>query len=100
MDKVKAIVLFASPWSIRDENTGIVREGITVEYVMTGNLEPVINEDGSMGCRCVKESIDINDAKQIVKVPGIYEMTYGYTVRRGKPVMKLKGMKFISEVKI
>lgn len=98
MEKVKAIVLCTNPWSIHDENSGMVREGITVEYVMTDNLSPVTNEDGSMGYRCVKESININNAKQIVKVPGLYEMTYGYTVRMGKPVMKLQGIKFVSEV--
>lgn len=98
MDKVKAIVLFANPWRMTDENTGIEREGITLEYVMSENLAPVTNEDGSMGYRHVKESININNAKQIVKVPGLYEMTYGYTVRMGKPVMKLQGIKFLSEV--
>ena len=48
MDKVKAIVTFANPWSIQDEITGITREGISVEYVMTDKLNPVTNEDGSM----------------------------------------------------
>lgn len=98
MNKVKAIVLFANPWSMQDEITGIVREGIAVEYVMTDNLSPVINEDGSMGYRNVKESINVHNKVQIVKVPGIYEMTYGYTIKRGKPVMKLAEMKFLSEV--
>lgn len=98
MDKVKAIVTFASPWSMQDEMTGILREGITIEYVMTDNLNPVTNEDGSMGYRQVKESINIQNAKQIVKVPGIYEMIYGYTVRRGKPILKLQELKFVSEV--
>lgn len=98
MNKVKAIVLFANPWRMQDEMTGKVREGITVEYVMTDNLDPVTNEDGSMGYRHVKESINIHNAKQIVKVPGIYEMNYGYTIKRGKPVMMLAEMKFLSEV--
>lgn len=100
MNKVKAIVTFASPWSMQDEMTGITREGITVEYVMTDKLNPVTNEDGSMGYRQVKESINIQNAKQIVKVPGIYEMTYGYQIRRGKPVMKLQELKFVSEVEV
>lgn len=98
MDKVKAIVLFANPWKMQDEITGIVKEGITLEYVMTDNLSPVKNEDGSMGYRHVKESININNGKQIVKVPGIYEMTYGYTIKRGKPFMKLMSVEFMSEV--
>jgi hypothetical protein len=65
---------------------------------MTDKLTPLTNEDGSKGYRLVQESINIQNVKQIVKVPGIYEMTYGYTIRRGKPILKLQEIKFISEV--
>ena len=98
MDKVKAIVTFASPWRMEDEINGTVREGLTVHYLMTDTLKPLENEDGSMGYRQVQESVHIQNAKNIVKVPGIYEMQYGYTVRRGKPILKLQELKFISEV--
>jgi hypothetical protein len=97
-DKVKAIVTFAFPWRMEDEINGTVREGLTVHYLMTDKLTPLTNEDGSKGYRLVQESINIQNVKQIVKVPGIYEMTYGYTIRRGKPMMKLQEIKFISEV--
>ena len=99
MEQIKAIVLFANPWSMQDEKTGQMREGITVEYVMADNLSPVTNEDGSVGHRVVRESMNINNAPQIIKVPGIYEMTYGFNIRKGKPVMKLMGMQFVSEYK-
>lgn len=99
MEQVKAIVLFANPWRMQDEKTGQMREGITVEYVMADNLSPVTNEDGSVGHRVVRESMNINNAPQIIKVPGIYEMTYGFNIRKGKPVMKLMGMQFVSEYK-
>lgn len=98
MDKVKAIVLFANCWNMIDESTGLIREGLTLEYIISDNLSPVRNEDGSLGYRHIKESINIDNSKQIIKVPGIYEMTFGYTVRKGKPVMKLQEIKFISEV--
>lgn len=98
MDKVKAIVTFAFPWRMEDEINGTVREGLTVHYLMTDSLAPLENEDGSMGYRQVQESVHIQNAKNIVKVPGIYEMKFGYTVRRGKPIMKLQELKFVSEV--
>lgn len=97
MEKVKAIVLFANPWRI-EERTGIVREGISIEYIISDNLLSVANEDGSLGYRVVKESININNAKQIVKVPGIYEITYGFTVKKGKPVFKINSINYVSEV--
>jgi len=98
MDKVKAIVLFAKPWRFVDENTGQVKEGITVEYVMTDNLVPVNNEDGSVGYEHVRQTLHVDNAKKIEKVPGIYDMTFGYTVIKGRPVMKLQTLKFVSEV--
>lgn len=98
MNKVRSIVLFANGWTMIDENTGLNREGVTLEYIITDNLSPVYNEDGSLGYRHIRESISIDNAKQITKVPGIYEMTFGYTVKKGKPVMKLKELKFVSEV--
>ena len=96
---VKAIVLFANPWAMDDERTGQRREGITLEYIMTDVLTPVINEDGSMGFRHVKESLTIDKMPQVKKVPGIYEMQYTMSVIKGKPVMKLQNINFISEVK-
>jgi len=98
MDKVKAIVTYANPWRMEDEINGTVREGLSVHYLMTDKLTPLTNEDGSMGYRQVQESVHIQNTKNIVKVPGIYEMKFGYTVRRGKPILKLQELKFVSEV--
>ncbi|HHX80912.1 MAG TPA: hypothetical protein GX692_07610 [Acholeplasmataceae bacterium] len=98
MDPVMAIVLFANPWSMEDEKTGQRREGVTVEYVISENLKPVVNEDGSVGFKPYKESLHISKMPQVIKVPGIYEMYYGFSNIKGKPVMKLQGMKFVSEV--
>lgn len=98
-DAVKALVLFANPWAMDDEKTGKRREGVTIEYVMTDNLKPVLNEDGSMGHRHVKESLSIEKMPQVKKVPGIYDMQYTMSVSKGKPVMKLQNINFVSEVK-
>ena len=98
MEKVKAIVLSASPWTIRDENTGILKEGVSIQYVMTDNLKPVVREDGTAGYMIAKESISKTEAQQLVKVPGVYGFTYSYMIRNGKPAIKLREVKFISEV--
>ena len=98
MESVKGIVLHANPWSLEDERTGQRREGVSLEYVMTDNLKPLVNEDGSLGYRHVKESIAISKLSKVEKVPGIYEFTYGFSVSKGKPVMKLQDIEFVSEV--
>lgn len=98
MQQIRAIVLFAKPWRFVDENTGQVREGVSVEYLMTDSLSHVENEDGSVGYRVLKESVSINKLQKIVKVPGIYDLTYGFDIQKGKPVMKLQDVEFLSEV--
>ncbi len=98
-DSVRALVLFANPWAMDDERTGQRREGITIEYVMTDNLKPVLNEDGSMGFRHVKESLSIDKMPQVKKVPAYYDMQYTMSVVKGKPVMKLQNISFVAEVK-
>lgn len=98
MDKVRAIILFAKTWSMTDENTGKFREGMTIEYLMSGDLKPIANEDGSLGYRSIRESINISKAKKIERVPGVYDVTFGYTVVKGRPVMKLIDIDYVSEV--
>lgn len=100
MDKVRAIVTYAFPWRMEDEINGTVREGLTVHYLMTENLTPKENEDGSKGYRLAQESVHIQNLNNIVNVPGIYEMTYGYTIKRGKPMLKLQELEYVSEVEI
>ena len=98
MEKVKGIILFANTWSMTDENTGNLREGMTIEYVMAEDLGPIANEDGSLGYRTIKESVPINTAKKIEKVPGIYDLTFGYSIRKGRPILKVMDIDFVSEV--
>ena len=100
MNKVKAIVTYAFPWRMEDEMNGTVREGLTVHYLMTDTLAPLTNEDGSMGYRQAQESVHIQNLNNIVKVPGIYELKFGYLVRRGKPILKLQELQFVSEVEV
>lgn len=98
MNEIRAIVIFAKPWRFVDENTGQVREGVSLEYLMTDSLSPIENDDGSAGYMILKESVGIDKMNQIVEVPGIYDITYGFELKKGKPVMKIKGMKFVSGV--
>lgn len=98
MEKVKGIILFANTWSMTDENTGNLREGMTIEYVMSGDLGPIANDDGSLGYRTIRESVNINTSKKIEKVPGIYDLTFGYTIRKGRPVLKVMDIDYVSEV--
>lgn len=95
----KGVVIYANPWSMIDEKTGKGMEGITVEYLACENLNPVVNEDGSLGVRHCKESIPLSLSPEIKQVPGLYELEFGLKPgTKGKMQVKLVGLRFVSTV--
>lgn len=97
MEKVKGLVIFTKPWNMVDETTGEKREGISIEYLMSENLIPVVNEDGSKGVRHCKESLNTNKLPKIKEVPGYYNLSFGMKVgSKGKPVIKLDDIEYIA----
>lgn len=94
------ILTYAKPWQMQDERTGAQREGLTVEYLACDNLNPVTNEDGSVGVRHCKESVPLGFMSTITNVPGLYELEFGMKPgSRGKMEVKLVGFKYIGDVK-
>lgn len=95
----KGVVIYANPWSMTDERTGKAMEGITVEYLACENLNPVTNEDGSMGVRHCKESIPLNLSPELKYVPGVYDLEFGLKPgTKGKMQVKLVGLHYLGDV--
>lgn len=95
----KGILIYAKPWQMLDEKTGANRQGISIEYLACENLDPVVNEDGSMGVRHCKESIPLTMSASIIKVPGLYDLEFGLKPgSKGKMEVKLVGVNYISPV--
>ncbi len=94
------ILTYAKPWQMQDERTGAYREGLSVEYLACETLNPVVNDDGSVGVRHCKESVPLNMSTSITKVPGLYELEFGMKPgSRGKMEVKLVGVKYVGDVK-
>lgn len=95
----KGIVIYAKAWNIMDEKTGANRAGVSLEYLACENLDPVVNEDGSMGVRHCKESVPLTMRESIIKVPGIYDLEFGMKPgSKGKMEVKLKGVNYVGDV--
>lgn len=95
----KGIVIYAKPWAMQDEKTMVNRQGISIEYLAAENLNPVVNEDGSLGVRHCKESVPLTMNESIIKVPGIYDLEFGMKPgSRGKMEVKLVGLNYIGDV--
>jgi len=54
--KQRIIILAASHYRIEQTDKSIT-EGISISYLTTENLNSVVNEDGSYGCKAAKGSL-------------------------------------------
>lgn len=86
---VTGIILSARPWEMEDEVTKEVRRGVSVQYVLNPNLDPVDNEDGVKGILVGKSSMPLKEFKSLTVVPGVYDMHFDITIKGGKPGLKL-----------
>ncbi|KNY25691.1 hypothetical protein [Pseudobacteroides cellulosolvens] len=99
-NKVIGLVTFANPnkWSMVDERTGEVREGNTIEYIPVDSLKPLLNEDGTLGTKVVKESLPTEKIGSVTVVPAFYTMTFAFKNVKGKLQVKLDSLELLSEV--
>lgn len=93
--KTDVLLLFASPYSIVDEKSGQVNEGVSCIYSFNSTLQPT-NENGVKGVRTAKVSLPLEVYKQkIWDVPAIYSGSFSYVVGSNmQPVLKLVDVDF------
>ena len=78
------IILSADFWSMTDEATGLIREGVTVFYFPVETLEPVKNSDTSFGCKPLKVTMEKDFITQIAAVGGCPCKAIAHNVIRTK----------------
>lgn len=97
----KIILLFANQYSIRDEETRELKEGITCNYYFNTELTCVGNVDGSVGQRPAKGSMPISCYRKIQVAPAIYDAEFDMKIGAdGKPVLTIIDLDFVEEVRI
>lgn len=95
---MKIILLYANQYSMADEKTGVINEGISVNYLCTDKLAPNPVSQNTAGYKPAKGSLPTSARNNIVSVPGLYEADTDISIDRdGKPVIKIKGVTFISD---
>lgn len=97
---IRCLILYAMPYSISDEKTGEVNEGISTTYLPSVDLTPFVDDNGSMGIMTCKQSFSTSFFDKFVKVPGIYDIDFMMKSVKGKPVMTPSNITFISEAVI
>lgn len=91
----KITILHARPWTMVDEVTKAQREGVSIQYVMTGKLVPNVDaETGELGYVVIKESISVEASKALVEVPGVYDVEFVLRTKAGKNVLVVSTVTF------
>lgn len=99
--KQKIILLSANSYSIKDENTNRVNEGVSLTFLLTDSLKPVLNDNGSYGIKSAKCSVPSAFINSIVAAPGMYEADMNYSVdSNGRPTLKIGGLEHLGEIDV
>ena len=105
-NNAKVVVTFANPYEIKEESTGRVTSGVTVEYYFWGEhgetFDGKMRVDGKpAGVRRSKASIDASLVDKVAFVPGVYDAEFEMSVGSdGKPVLKLQDINFFAKLQV
>lgn len=99
--KSQIILLYASQYSILDERTGAVSQGITCNYYFNTDLHAEDNKNGSKGTRPAKGNLDYFLFGKIKSAPALYNAEFEMNVGSdGKPMLKIVDLDYVSDVSI
>lgn len=99
--KQQIILLYAGQYQIVDEKTGEVNQGVTCNYYFNTELTAEDNKNGTKGTRPAKGTLDFYLMSKIVKAPALYDAEFEMSIGSDmKPVLKIRDLTFIDEVKI
>ena len=96
----QCLIFYANPYSIPDEETGEVNEGISTTYLNTLDLEPEISDDGCLGIPVNKQTFSTDLLPKFVCVPGIYDVTFEMRTVKGKPLLAPIDLNFLSKAAV
>lgn len=98
---MKCVLLFARPYSFKDESSGKSQTGMSLSYLSTDNLAPYQDAEGGFyGYQPIKDSVNYELAKKIKEVPGIYDIDV--TIKPGqdgRAVMRIVNLSFTGPLK-
>jgi len=71
--KMQMMLLYAMPYKIVDEKTGVINEGISTFFYGNTSLNPKI-KDNMKGEKPLKQGLPLTIAHKIKSVPAMYEV--------------------------
>ena len=100
MYKTRVLLLSASPYSMTNEETGELVEGVSLRYLTDEHLEPSVT-DGVVGVMPAKTSVDSELIEKIEIAPAYYDVEFDIKVNaRGQATLKAVGLEFAGAVAV
>ena len=97
----EVIVLYAGYYSVTDEKTGEVKEGVSVSYYLGASLNAIDNVNGTVGLRPAGCTVAPSILPKFKKAPALYNAELAMTVdSKGKPSLVISDLDYISQVVI
>jgi len=112
--KQRYIMLFASPYSIQNEN-GTRNEGVSAYFIMDDNLSPKLDKEAAErgqtihGTKPVKMNMPYSTSSKIKAAPALYEVTLKMVVSRKTdvrgnsteiPTMQVVDIEFVNTIEM
>jgi hypothetical protein len=98
--KQEAIVTYVRPYNFTDEKTKREVAGVTIEYLLTDNLNPVAEGD-ERGLRISSDTLPYEKHNNIGPVPGKYELSFTMQPSKsGKPQLRVADVKLVSAIEL
>lgn len=96
----QCIVLYVQPYSVADEKTGKINEGVSVHYLAAADLIPQMRGE-SKGIKPAKDSLPMDKKDKILQVPALYDITFDMRPgSNGKLEMRLMDADFVSIISV
>lgn len=93
MSICKGVLVHAKPYSFQEDN-GLLRQGVSIQYLLTENLEPY-DEGSEKGYKICKESLNLSEWDNINAVPAVYDFEFKLVPgANNKPVLRVQTVKF------
>jgi len=93
----KVILIYGKPYNFPDKETGEIKEGLTLQYILTDNLK-ANKDDITYGYMPVKVSMPLKQQENIVSIPGLYNMEFTMAATSKGAVLKPTNLKYIKDL--
>jgi hypothetical protein len=95
---MKCIILSANAYSMTDESSSKIISGVSIYYLPTSSLLPVVDDNGLLGLVPCKDNVELSMSGAFTQVPGIYDVEMGVKAIKGRAMMKIVSAKFVSTI--